>query len=401
MNEIKIKELKDVDIIKLASDFSKWQQKKKDELPYRINLIDEIGANENAHNRIFVKIISFEENGHFPFLRLFLNFLGDEFGKIKIVKPIFTVEKFRIDGLIRDVDGKYAIIIENKIHDAVDQENQIERYQSILKGRGYKESEIYTLYLTLKGGSPSENSFALNKRNSNYREINFKDDIIPLLEKHILPTCRVKDELLVSSIKQYIDHLNGILNQREIDFKMNKELTDSLLEELEINKATEKYEKLTKVDNALKEIENVASCLKEHYESVIKEELSDWKKKIKSDFINKDFVSNIDDTKNKKYFYLGIKLEYKEVEFSCSIGMDDYYSEPYYGITVRGCSKEEKNETIEEFIKDIAELKGFGESHRWYAYRRTKLENVITEYLEFCRKVIEKTVPLECTTSEQ
>jgi len=380
--------MNNISIIELASDFSKLIVEKKRKLPYHINLIDEIGANENAHSKIFIKIISFEENGKYPFFELFIEFLGDEFKKINIISPKFTFEKFRIDGLIRDEKGKYAIIIENKIHDAIDQEKQIERYFKILLEQGFSENEIYVLYLTLKGGSPSENSFALNKRNNHYKEINFKNDIITFLKEYILPFCRVKDELLINSIKQYIDHLDGILNQREIDLKMNKELTKELLEKLKITDESTKYEKLSKVYQTIKEIQDVSFSLNEYCESEIKRELFDWKYKIQQRFNGKEIVTNIEDKRNNKFFYVGIKLKYNNQEFSCSIGMNDYYSPPYYGVSVRGC-KEVKNSVLENFFEEKLNSFNLHVSPRWYSYKTTELPTVFEEFEVFCDKVIE------------
>ncbi|NOQ28329.1 MAG: hypothetical protein GQ564_23450 [Bacteroidales bacterium] len=374
-------------IIELASYFQELIRKQKDKAPYHINLIDELRANENAHSRIFIKLIQFEENGKYPFLELFLKFLGGEFSKIIVAEPIFTAEKDRIDALIKDDKGRYVIIIENKIHEAVDQEQQLERYLKIMLDKGFSENEIYVLYLTKKGGSPSEDSFSLDRRKCRYKEINFKDDILPLLKEQILPICRVKDELLISSIQQYIDHLNGLLNQRTIDYKMKEELTKQLLEKLNIDELNE-YEKLSKVYDTIEEVQEVSSCLNEYCASQIKKAFFDWKSNIHQKFNKKEIVTNIEVLKNDKYFYLGIKLKYNNQEFSCSIGMDDYFTKPYYGITVRGCTIEEKDSKIESFVQDNFKSDKFGTSPRWYGFRRSELSTIFTEYEMLCQKVI-------------
>jgi hypothetical protein len=54
-----------------------------------------------------------------------------------IKKPILTYEKMRIDGLIKE-NNKYAIIIENKIHNAIEQEHQIGRYIEKCKKIGFR-----------------------------------------------------------------------------------------------------------------------------------------------------------------------------------------------------------------------------------------------------------------------
>jgi hypothetical protein len=175
----------------IVPGFRNLLEEEKRKLPYSINLLDEIHANENAHSRILRKLLMFPETmvgkTRYPVLELFLKYLGHPFADLELIKPVITAEEARIDLLIRDRD--YSIIIENKINGAVDQDEQLQRYVDKLKTAKVVEDHIYILYLTAEGGSPSESSFpeALRKRFClRYREINFRYDVYRFLKESVL-----------------------------------------------------------------------------------------------------------------------------------------------------------------------------------------------------------------------
>ena len=110
----------------LLNDFSTKYDSLAKKLPYHINVIDELHANENANSRILAALLQYNEGGNFTILQSFVDyFLEDQ--NIEILQPTITSENFRIDLLVRE-QGKYAIIFENKIHGAVLQKNQLARY---------------------------------------------------------------------------------------------------------------------------------------------------------------------------------------------------------------------------------------------------------------------------------
>ncbi len=149
-------------ILDAKSVFQKVYEDEKRKLPYSINLLDEIRADENAHSRILTKILQYVQNEKNVFLEKFLEYLKSPFADLIPVDPEITAEKDRVDILIRDEN--FTIIIENKIQGASDQAKQIERYICNEKNYGYKEEQIYIIYLTSDGGSPGEDSFSTDKR---------------------------------------------------------------------------------------------------------------------------------------------------------------------------------------------------------------------------------------------
>ena len=131
--------------------------------------------------------------------------------------------------------------MENKIYGAVDQESQLERYIECVKKHGKKESNIYVVYLTKDGEKSADNSSFTQKAKKylNYKEddngrfipLSYRYDILPWLEAIVLPNCTIKEDLLISALKQYIDYLKNILGIRENNeqnIKIMKTIEDTL-----------------------------------------------------------------------------------------------------------------------------------------------------------------------------
>ncbi len=195
-------------------------------LPYHFNLMDELKTNENAHSKLLVKLLSYKNQNGFPFLQAFLNRVGIE---KEVKKSTITAGEKYIDCLIRD-DG-YAVIIENKIHNAKDQEEQIDGYVKTVK-KEYPPEEIYVIYLTSLGRKKvTESSMPVELRQElckRFIECNYRDHILPWLKEDVLPQCQLKEELLISATHQYIDHLNGMFLLRSNQHQMKEEIKSYL-----------------------------------------------------------------------------------------------------------------------------------------------------------------------------
>lgn len=196
---------------------------------YNANIITELHANENAHSRILRMLLQYD-NGkkEYPILRKFLEIpnLKKVFGNTDFKSPIFRNEQERIDVLIEEPPS-FAIIIENKIKGAPDQERQLERYiKSVVNGHRVPDDNIYAIYLTDSGGKEvSDLSFTDDaKKCLGYKDendmgrfvpMNYRYDILPWLEKEVLPNCSYKEDLLLSALKQYIDYLKSMFGITE------------------------------------------------------------------------------------------------------------------------------------------------------------------------------------------
>lgn len=235
---------KDLFWLEFSKELSSLRNRERQKLPYNFNLIDELHADENAHTRILLKLLSYHAEGNYTFLCSFLSMLSRRnriFSSVcdKIVAPKIDFNKEYIDGLIEETSKDYAIIIENKIRGAVDQYKQIERYFYRVKQHGVKEDNIYVIYLTLDGSkkisSDSLPEWLRNELEDRFIEINYKDDILPWLKKGILPEIKRKDYLLESGVEQYIDYIEGSLNLRESEKPIHKQMSDIINEKLGLN----------------------------------------------------------------------------------------------------------------------------------------------------------------------
>ena len=198
---------------------------------YNANIITELHANENAHSRILRMFLQYDDGKkEYPILRKFLEIpkVKKIFGNKGFKNPVFSNEQERIDVLIEE-PGSFSGIVENKIKGATDQKRQLERYIESVNRYGVPYDNIYAIYLTDSGDKEvSDDSFTgIAKKRLGYKDendmgrfvpMNYRYDILPWLEKEVLPNCIEKEELLISALKQYIDYLKcmfGIIENEE------------------------------------------------------------------------------------------------------------------------------------------------------------------------------------------
>lgn len=252
----------------------------KKQLPYHINIIDELHINENGHSRILIQLLKFQNiKGEYEFLESLVQYIqqrrhSPEFEKIIIDKPHFTQEEARIDLWVRDKG--YAIIFENKIYNATDQEEQLARYIDKTKECGYSENTIFVVFLSQSGDEPAIQSWGNYKETFKQRYVNlsFRDDILLWLRYNILPNIRQKDLLLYSAVLQYIDYLEGLFYLRTIEKQMNMNLDNFIINQLELKGKTDKecvgilQEKINDFDEIAGKME---SLLQTYRKNIVKE----------------------------------------------------------------------------------------------------------------------------------
>lgn len=226
----------DADIKRIVT----WHQTQLAGLPYCFILLNEIHPNENDHSRVLTKLLEYAgPNQDYPILSSFLqtqvfyNLTSEEAqnkaAKIctKSTKVLFNKEN--IDISIRTED--FGIIIENKINDAVDQDEQLQTYIDLFKDG----QEVWAVYLTWDGTKKPQDISLTDKalerlnidvktadRNNSvyypqnpdlpirFVEINYQQDILPWLENSLLKEISFpgKDtRYLFSHLQVYIDCL--------------------------------------------------------------------------------------------------------------------------------------------------------------------------------------------------
>ena len=208
----------------------------------QFNVIDELHANENAHTRILVSLLKIDHVRR-SFLRMIRRHLEKMIGdKSKNIMPKDILSEALINNTTSDevkafsqyVDAQIvhqnlekseivesvAIIIENKIKGAVDQERQLERYIGTIKSTySIDQSRVIVIYLTLRGEKDAA-EYSLSETYKNklyaYMPLSYQQHIIPWLERELCFSLEqiVNEPYLSSGITQYIHHLNGLIGKR-------------------------------------------------------------------------------------------------------------------------------------------------------------------------------------------
>lgn len=249
---------------------------------YNANIITELHANENAHSRILRMFLQYDDGKKkYPILGKFLDIpkVKQVFGNKEFKSPVFTNERERIDVLIEE-PRSFAIIVENKIKGATDQKRQLERYIESVNRYGVPYDNIYAIYLTDSGDKEvSDDSFTdIAKERLGYKDendmgrfvpMNYRYDILPWLEKEVLPNCSYKEDLLISALKQYIDYLKCMFGIIE-----NEEQKILIMEKLkkEIGISGNDLESVEKCFKTIEELE----CLKNRVVELKKDLVANW-----------------------------------------------------------------------------------------------------------------------------
>lgn len=242
-------------VIKFANELQSF----KDNLPYRMNVIRSAARGqlkEIAHSMILADLLH-EKCVLKSFLDKFLPSTCSEKSDYKIRREFSYID------LCLENDSN-IIIIENKINDAIEQDNQIYRYVSEVKD---KNKTIFVLYLkSIDNAMPSDTSIKgkdgddvfsfMDKKN--FKVLSYKLNVLPWLKKL---RDDVENEYIKTSLFQYIDYLKMKFNMPDENKKEIMEYINKLLNIGENDSADTKcscYNKLLKKQNELcTDIENL------------------------------------------------------------------------------------------------------------------------------------------------
>lgn len=393
-----------LDVLKFLLKFTKIFNEETAKLPYHINLIDELHADENSHSRIFAKLLRYKTEHNYPFLEKFLNEICGF--NVYIEKPV--VEKVdscgRID--IPIFDNKFVVVIENKITDKAPDQNtsnggQLARYiETIQNGYSRRLDEIYIVYTPKFTREPTEevwkskDGFSYKKKfKPRFRSLSYRDVIYPWLKTDVLPSIDVKNIYLYSAVEQYIDHLEGLFSLRIINKKMNMRLQEFIKKELGLNddqpeEALEVLsEKETELENAISQIQQ----LKSNYQrQILTDHFMQWEKLLKLDFPNFKIVGD-KFIQNKSIINVGLKFAIEKKEFTALIECNNWDGSTIYFGVGRHFSSIEKHE-IPELLKSILNENELSDPEEfWYGWKFTSLENAYIELKSLINQLISKT----------
>ncbi len=302
----------------------------KASMPYHINLIDELYINENGHSRILTKLLQYRNSkGDYEILQSFIDFAVSkntcDGWDIQIKKPIITQEKDRIDLWVRDED--YALIFENKVYNATDQDAQLYRYIKKTKENGYKEykeEQIYLFYLPQYQHTPDDrtwgNADTKERFKSRFAILSFRDYILPWLKNEILPNIRQRDHQLLHAVAQYVDYLNGLFNLRETDKPLNMELQSIIATQLGLDTNASPKEKINELDKALTDLNELQSQMQVMRNLAYQELQKQYVEKWKGEYACPSSFEFCKYTENADSIGFGVKFTYDGKETHIFIG---------------------------------------------------------------------------------
>ncbi len=380
--------------IRLAEGLDDVKKRSPHKNPYNINIMEHYNSKEPTTSWVLGNILNYRKGNDPIIVRSFINrFLCSEshaiptaFDVSQVQNPQISIEKHRIDILIQE-RNQYAIIVENKLKDAVFQQNQLGRYIHLVKEKfGYREQDIYIIILpntftdSFKSDLPKsiwccpkdagigvvqkniqcayrynlclcdEEKRTLTKQEkqycescTNYRQgICFEHTTIVHKELSLWLKDIVADDTiphsefpLRSMILQFADFLDYLYKNRDNNL-LKKDMEKYLREQLLSNEVSP-IENVNIIKEKIKEVEQLANYLKNLRETLIKETINAWGIELKKEW------PDIDIEKDKNF---GLLIE----EVWCGCWVSDDYERIYWGFLPN------KNSAIKQKRKMVADI---------------------------------------------
>jgi metal-responsive CopG/Arc/MetJ family transcriptional regulator len=241
-------------------------------------------------------------------------FFGTTFHS-EIEKPIIKAEvevknMKRIDILVYE-KGKYALVFENKIWDAVEQENQLQNYIDGMKEPeyGFTDEQIYIVYLpSVEGHGPTQVSWSEGVKKSfekRYRSISFREGIIKWLESTEIQ--QIDEEYFVHSRFLFLDFLKRKFNLTETSNMENKKIDDYLRKELGLT--DDNANNIALLEGKMKEISECANHLERMRRDYCCQVIGEIENYLKKDYPDRTICK---DQKFAQSLYTGIAIPYKD-----------------------------------------------------------------------------------------
>lgn len=240
-------------------------------VPLDKNLFEMASLKEFRHSAILGYLLSRKEHGKYVHLKTLLALIMPP----EIMSPESsidvddaTVECERMvgtSGRQRPIDilcrfGTKALIIENKCRGAADQEKQIADYWAGVKALGYKDEDIYVLYLPPMNGASKPSEFSLggldfsSKLKGHLMVHSYRELILPWLKVDVLPQISYGHGALLDSLKSYIDLLEGAYGERPLSKDERAQDLERLQKAIGVSDSSEVWKTTT---DLLEKIESV------------------------------------------------------------------------------------------------------------------------------------------------
>mgnify|MGYP003556448723 FL=1 len=352
--------------------------KNKHLVPYHLNLIDELHINENGHSRILYKLLEYRNpNGDYIFLKSLLKYISKNCEAFEI-----TQELCRIDLWVRDRTGGYAIIFENKVYNATDQEAQIARYIECTQSNGYPLDKIFVVYMPqMDDKDPVDDSWGEYKEvfALRYVKFSFRNGVLPWLKSEVLPSIPDKDKLLKSAIEQYVNYLEGLFKQRESDKQLYIMVKNYIKEQLGLN--DDPFVNKKKLERKIEELDEVRQYLvkmKDDYKTQIFEQ---WNEKLKQDFPIYEWILTKDS--------YGLYIENNQITIGDkNILLSLYYEKDSINIEVKPSPKDsELDEMVAQKISPILSEIEMNEDSNKYGNKQVDWNSAYDVFTKMIRKI--------------
>lgn len=315
-----------------------------DKIPFHLNVIEAACRGrfkETGHSLILANLLKHPVIQS-SFIKNFLN-IQHEYMHV-------TAEKNRIDVALKGKD--IFVIIENKVNDAEEMENQIYRYVNEIgiKKYGFMLPQIYVIYLnSTTRTQPSLYSLCdKNKENNvfealekeHFKVLSYKYDITDWLRKLSIEN----EPHIASALDQYIDFLENKFYTSPIYQNMNKEIKDFILKELHIEGLT-LQEQITALKNEQEKVTTLLDSIEDLRIELRKEEsnrlMREWQSEIEKEIsLSQDEHS------------FGIQLK-NQVWLGVWDGYDAKNNLPYWGFQLENYKKIEMPDLLESIKKLI------------------------------------------------
>lgn len=369
---------------------------------YATNILDILNPTEPLVSKILCSFLSFTQNGKFclwrSFTEKFLSHCG--FDKQWVKQPVFSSEKYRIDILVKE--QSYAVIIENKIHDAVFQRNQLARYINVTKSLTNEDNvfivllpkESYNGYIdgipdsvwrlpcdwdvsnnerkcALKGDSTLCACDIKNLSEDKQKEfkckdcINFKENylnrtkvldntFLDWLDQEMEKNASADDAIMQSAMLLFSDYFKGIRHLRNKD-KFIMDITDYLRNKLisEADPISDNFKNISEMIESVTDLKNGLERLAVIYsEELIDKWYNSFKKWYDKQSVKDTYLLHY--TINTCFY-----IEIKGVQIGCWSGKDNgnnnYFNYPYWGFNKVRNDKNNDRDWVEE-IKSQANV---------------------------------------------
>ena len=239
------------------------------DVPLDKNLFEMASLKEFRHSAILGYLLSRKEHGQYVHLKTLLAQVMPPELRIDVDGAKVEYEReVEMSGRKRPIDilccfGNKALIIENKCTGAADKEKQIADYWAGVNALGYKDEDIYVLYLPPMNGASKPSEFSLggldfrSKLKGHLMVHSYRELILPWLKVDVLPQISYGHGTLIDSLKSYIDLLEGAYGERPLSKDERARDLERLQKAIGVSDLPEVWKKtsdlLEKIESAMAE----------------------------------------------------------------------------------------------------------------------------------------------------